>query len=190
MFQNATGVAVLFFLSILAPVASADGVKWTLNDLTFSGGGTATGSFVFDATTNTIRSIDIVTGPGVTFAAKTFPGATYTALDPGYNQGASAMAFVTVPFLLDYTGTSVIELEFFDPSHPTVAENLTNLGGTVLASINEFTCTNPNCSAATELRDTFDGGTAFGTATAPEPSTALLLGLALLGLIAIGQRKE
>lgn len=52
---------VILTLSVSTGSASAAGLTWTLNDVTFRDGGTATGSFTYDADTNTYSNISILT---------------------------------------------------------------------------------------------------------------------------------
>jgi len=178
-----SAVAAVIFAAILlamVPAASADDVTWTLTGLTFFGGGTATGSFTYDATTNTVTSIDIVTtgGPSGTV--------TYTALDPGYGPYAFDMAFVPTPSLSDYVGQPALELQFQDGTGGL--ESLTNAGGVVIVDVNEFVCSNAVCSTADEVRGTLDGGTVVGV-PAPEPSVLSLMAIGLFGLVAVARRK-
>ena len=83
----------------LPSIASADGVTWDLSGVTFSDGGTASGSFVYDAVTNTVSDVDI------TATARTaFGGARYTSVDPGYGPFSDQIVVVTdltcPPFLV------------------------------------------------------------------------------------------
>jgi len=77
-------VAALGMFFIMAG-AHADPILWTLNDVVFDDEGTATGSFIFDATTGTYSDISIVTvgggarvvGSGGAGTGSVWPGATY-----------------------------------------------------------------------------------------------------------------
>jgi hypothetical protein len=145
-----------------------------LNNFTFSDGATASGSFDYDAATNTFSSIHIVTT-----GTSLFPGATYTAVDPGFGPFPFDVAFITGS-LSNYTGTPALELGF--------VTSLTNLGGTIGTDINEFVCTNNVCGAATDIRGTLDGGTVVGAVATPEPSVLLLLSFSLLALLGFAKR--
>jgi len=159
----------------LAPVASADSVTWTLNNFVLDDGATASGSFVYDASTNSFSSIDIVTT-----GAGSFTGATYTALDPGFGPFPFNIAFVTAPLLPDYLGTPVIELG--------LVTNLSASGGTISADLNEFICTNSNCSTASDFRGSLDGSTLTGVVSTPEPSSLITLAGGLFALFASRRR--
>jgi hypothetical protein len=178
MIRNMIAAAVLLLLFGAAPSAFADSATWTFTDVTLSDRATVTGSFVYDATTNTVTSIDISTSAGSSSA-----GATYTSLDPGYGPFAFDMAFVTQPSLSDYTGTPALEFQ-------TLGDvSLTNLGGVIPVDVNEFLCTDTVCDTADEIRGSLDGGTLVGVVNALEPSVAPLLAIGLLAVIAVSKRR-
>jgi len=167
-------LAALFIL-VAAPRASADGLTWTLTGVTFSDGGTASGSFDYDALTNTVSSVDITTTLGSSFG-----GATYAAVDPGFGPSPSLIVFVTLPSLADYTGTPVLALDF--------GGFLTDLGGTVPVEDAEFTCGDPGCTLPGSTLRLINAGTVT-TVSTPEPSSLLLFGSGLLGLVSAARRK-
>jgi hypothetical protein len=160
--------------------ACADNVTWNLNDATFTDGATATGSFVYNADTNTVSSVDIVTSAGADFG-----GTDYTAPDPGYGPFPAEIVFVTGAGLADYTGTPALDLLFGSP--------LTDAGGTIPLSLltGELTCGNPGCTTGGVpfYRALAAGDVTTAAVSTPEPSTLLLLGLGLLMLFAAGKRK-
>ena len=64
VFRATLTALVLVVMSAMVPTASADGVTWILSGVTFDDGGTASGSFIYDADANTIGSINILTTQG------------------------------------------------------------------------------------------------------------------------------
>jgi len=153
-------IAIAAFLSV--PSASASTIDWTLQGVTFGDGGTASGSFDYDADTNTYSFIDITTTSGSSFS-----GATYLALDPGKSSSSTSLAVVPDASSANI-GTPVFDLFF--------SSALTDAGGTVALNdvLDEGTCTTDGCTAAIGLRSV----TAGSVSTVPEPSS---YGLLLIG---------
>ena len=164
---------LLLFLAsgLCAGGASAVPVMWTLQGVTFSDGGTASGSFVYDADTNTYSSINVSTTAGTVVTTP----ATYQFLDPGFPSASGELAaFVTATG--DLTGVRVVALVSTAP--------MTDAGGTVTlvpVSSGEGVCSNSVCSTAGELRS-LSAGSLNGQAVAPVPalSTWAMLGTVLL----------
>ena len=98
-----------------ATAARADLVVFTLENVTFSDGGTASGSFIFDSTSATVLSTNIATStvsaPGL---PNFFPGITYT--------NAATVTF-TPPFIFTMTLNPTIqtELDLIIPTPKTVS---------------------------------------------------------------------
>jgi hypothetical protein len=166
--------------------AMATPVTWNLKNVVFTDGGTASGSFVFDA--------DFVGGGGysniaiTTSTVGTF-GATYGSPNPA--TPGSAFFFLplaaTPPFAADLTDTPLLVMSF--------ASALTNSGGTLdilLPPLTVFafesSCANTGCLAVVAARRRFVSGQV--TTNVPEPSTMALAALALLGVGLVKRRKE
>ena len=69
--------SIVVGLALLSP-AHAGSVLWTLENVTFSGGGLASGSFAYDADTNTYSSIDVTTTAGPFIGGVHFVGLNTT----------------------------------------------------------------------------------------------------------------
>jgi PEP-CTERM motif len=173
-FRSLITVLVLFVLFCVPSIALADGITWDLSGVTFDDGGTASGSFVYDALTNTYSAIDITTSPSPTLP---FAGATYTGLSPVFGPSSTGMLLGTSGNL---TNTALLYLLF--------GADLTDSGGTVplLTGVDggaEGTCNNTDCSDSTALRS-MTAGEVIGTVATPEPSALSLLGIGLIALLA------
>ena len=184
-FRSLIAVPVLFLSLSVPSIASAEGITWTLSGVTFDDGGTASGTFVYDALANTVGLVNIVTTAGVGLGA--FPGATYTSVNPGFVPPTSLeIAFVTNPSLLDFTGTPALDLQFLT--------DLTNSGGTISLigagqGGGEVTCADAGCSAAGSVYRLINAGEVTSPAVpVPEPSAFLLLGLGVVVLVGITKR--
>lgn len=183
--------AVAFFLYCLSLSASdsivhADPISWTLENLAFTDGGTATGSFIFDADTNAYSSVDITTSPGTSFA-----GASYTVIPSVLGNSGIFYATPSVP---NFIGQPILEV-YFQGGH------LTNSGGIVqVIQMVEGLCAqtgNGYCGAYTESRLMLSGFDARVVSplvlpcdpcgpplpsSIPEPATFSLLAVGLAGL--------
>jgi hypothetical protein len=152
-----------------APNASAGMILWHLAGVTFADGGTASGSFDYNADTNTYSFVNITTTGG------SLAGSTYLALDPGFSSSNSILAVVPNAGLGNFTGTPLLAFQFASP--------LTDSGGTIstISPSAEGTCGNAACSSPS------GGGLRFVSAgsvsTVPEPSTLSLILLGALGLV-------
>ena len=187
-FRTLITFPVLLVLLCVPSIAAATGITWTLSGVTFDDGGTATGFFVFDATTATVLSADIVTSGG------TLPGSTYTGMNLGstdISDPLSEIVFVPIPSLTGLTGTPVLDL--------ILATDLTNAGGSVALVGNglgggELTClddacTEPNVAPGAPLRLIMGGEVDSPVVSTPEPSALLLLCVGLVAFVGTAKRK-
>jgi hypothetical protein len=152
---------------LCANVASAIPITWTLQGVTFLDGGTASGSFVYDADTNTFSSINITTTAGTVVTT----GATYSFFNFFSN---STTLTVVVTATGDLTGVRDMSLLISAPY-------LSNAGGTVSTNVLEGTCFNSSCFGINNvLRST--GGSLNGQYVNPVPalSTWGMIGTVLL----------
>jgi len=177
--------AVVFGLA--SPLAQAVPVTWFLKDVVFADGGTASGSFVFDADLGSTITFNVggvpVTAPGGNFLALNITTTTGTSLsgntyfDPNPASPGNFAFMNTVPddSLLDFLGTPKMVAELLAP--------MTNAGGTVAINITGFsgegTCNSTTCGSTLLARRFVSGQ--FTTTSVPEPTTTALLTLGLLG---------
>jgi len=167
----------LIVLLSLPSIASADGATWKLSGVTFEDGGTASGSFVYDAVTNKYTFIGVTTTTGSLLS-----GASYTSLSSCC--GSSNTGLTLGPNVSDFTDTPLLSLLFSAP--------LTNAGGTIqlmfgfvdtdFDSVEDF-CTNSDCTAFSTRFVT--GGEVVGVPSpaVPEPSAISLLIVGLMVLL-------
>ena len=163
---------ILLGLGVCSVFASAAPVVWTLSGVTFSDGGTASGSFIFDADTNTYSSINVTTTSGSVRS-----GATYLFQNGG---GAGALGMVTASGNL--TGTPDLALSF--------SSSLTNAGGSRTLAGFEATCQVAACSSqVAPLRNVTAGSIQSAPAPVPLPPTVILT-LAGVGLMGLNQARR
>lgn len=155
--------------------AQAAPILWTLSDVLFMDGGTASGSFVYDATTDTYSNIAITTTDSLLVT-----NATYTAGLFGTDTDVALVP--TAP--ADQTGQRTFQLVY--------QFALTDAGGYVLLydpffpaySSFDATCLNAGCGSIDYDRLVVDGaitGVPYAPAV-PVPAAAWLLGSALTAL--------
>ena len=183
-FRILIAVPVLLVFLCTPSIGSADPITWTLSGVTFTDGTAATGSLVFDATTATVVSANIVTTgcPTCTFTT----GETYTTQNPG---SAPFMPFsvVLLPTGPFSTNTRLLDLELVMPgltgSVNPVPVDL--LGGVAFEGV----CGDDACDfpADSPFRS-MTGGQLVAPITTPEPSTFLLVGMGLLCLVVATKR--
>jgi hypothetical protein len=179
VFRTAIAVVALIIVGVMVPTATADPITWTLSGVTFSDGATASGSFVYNADTDTVSSVEITTTSGALFS-----GATYSGVDPGFGPSALQIVLVTNPSLADFTGTGALVLSFMSGS------GLTDLGGTVALGGGEALCNNLGCTSGT-LERPITGGDAISSSlvATPEPGSLFLLGIGMFSLIGMKRNR-
>jgi PEP-CTERM motif len=155
----ATGIAAQ-----AAGSAQAATLNWTLHDVTFDDGGSASGTFSTDSTTGDVIAFDITTSAGTTLGGITYDWVTSLLLGDDI---ATSNSFMIATRNLDY----YLEFAFANP--------LTSGGVDALVTSGEpdgsWECN--NCSP---MRDVTGG---FAS-TAPEPASwaLMLVGFGALGL--------
>jgi hypothetical protein len=170
--------------------SQASPIAYTLNDVVFTDGGTASGTFTYDAETFTYSDISIATTSGSLFS-----GNTYTNLFNDYpvqfpangwtfhaKSGPEPIAFDDHAFKLQFTNF------------------LTNDGGTyTLDTSNDFRSyegtwvevTGSTTGGGMPLLRSIASGTVSGTlAAVPIPAAVWLFGSGLLGLLGISRSNK
>jgi hypothetical protein len=182
-FRILIAVPVLLVFLCTASIASADPITWTLSGVTFTDGTKATGSFIFNATTDTVLSASIVTTgcPTCTFTT----GETYTTRDPG---SAPFMPFsiVLVPTGPLSIGTRLLDLELAGAGLiPGSISPVQLMGGVAFEGV----CADALCINAADSPFRFvTVGQLITPVATPEPSTFLLMGTGLLVLVVAAKR--
>ncbi|MEM9388530.1 MAG: hypothetical protein AAGA68_26040 [Pseudomonadota bacterium] len=158
---------------LVATTANAMPITWTLQDVIFSDGGTASGSFAFDAASEEFFNIDITTAQD-----------TYIATNPESSGGPDLLSFAADAVAVN--GLSVLALE--------LSTNMTDAGGTIalLPAVDvpggtgfsfEGTCAGtPACFGIVTNRSLVSGFIVAAPQTVAEPAGALL---GLVGLFAL-----
>lgn len=175
----------------VAFAAQAVPIQWTLNGVTFTDGGTASGTFVYDAATNTYSNINITTTAGSTVTT----GATFqfvcTSPCTGVSASPTQVLFLSAAPSGDLTGARGLALWFVAP--------LTDAGGghDLASNSMEASCSNAVCQGNEPPQRQADSGTVQGAPVPPpaEPSPVPTLGewglLALvLAMLSLGWRQR
>jgi hypothetical protein len=153
-------VCLLPFLTILG--AQASPVKYTLVGVTFSDAATASGSFQYDATTNTYSNVNITT----TGASRA--GETYNSVSGGFGADNSGVLLVTTPdgSQVGLPGLSLL----FSPVLPGTA-------GTATLTGQEANCTDSACTTPSGTIRSIAAGSVTATLGASVPVQWFLAGV-------------
>jgi hypothetical protein len=159
----------LIFALLVSLAANAAPVLWAVDSLLFDDGGTGSGTFTYDADTNTYANIDIVTTAGTEF-----DGAPYMAVIDSAPNDSDYLAVMLFPL----EGAPLLELSF--------AASLTNAGGVIaIEGVGESLCGQECTYPILGLRDITSGQ----ISAVPVPAAVWLFGSALGGLGWMRRRK-
>ena len=179
-FRVLASLFLLFFFG--STTVFAIPMTWTLQDVTFDDGGTASGSYQYDADTDLYSNIDVTTT-----TTASFDGSVYNFLRPG--SGSLDYGFTVIDVVeADMSGNQHIAMVLID--------SMTNAGGSIDFGANggfapwEGYCAEADCTTGFIERNIV-GGSVFGVAIeVPEPSTFILLWSGLIGLGLSRRRKN
>jgi len=168
--------------------------------VTFNDGGTATGTFVFDADAGTpcsttsspcgvFSNVDVVTTTGSSLSGVTYTTVCGVGGDTsctGVSPDSTEVLFLTSG-AADQTGDQAIAFFFlagglYPPSGLSDAGGSYDVSNTTAGLVNESFCNDAGCDNPTGADRVSIAGTVF----TPEPSTALLL-IAPLAMLGVGR---
>jgi hypothetical protein len=176
------GLATALAATLFAGAARAVPVTWTLHNVSFVDGATASGSFTYDAATQVYTAWNITTTATVNPSAIGFtslPGATYTT--NGYTNASTSSYLNASSFgVRNLPGPGILQFGL------VFAKPLTDAGGTVAlkASSGGFEST-PSGFASRPVV----AGTGSVVSAVPEPASAVLMLAGVMGLAAWQRRR-
>jgi PEP-CTERM motif len=157
--------AVALVLALGAVEARADHV-FTLSDVTFNDGGTATGTFTTNDALSSLVSFDIITSPGTNIGFEYTPATA--------NSSSTALPFIltlNTPPLLD----NILELTF---------TNLTVAGAPITIGDND------SFEQTLNARRVVVSGQVVAAGAVPEPSSLVMGGVAAIAGLGIWARRR
>ena len=158
-------------------------VMWDLNGVTFTGGGTATGDFTYDATTQTITSWDISASQGTSVLSGTADPHTFSASASASVANEAPDSLITLSDLSSGYPGYYLSLEYFGPP-----SKLGTPGSLTLLSPYTFYTVYASPSS-NKSYPYVSGGSLTGTAL-PLPPSAFLLGSGLIALVWTRRKKR
>lgn len=168
--QILSGITIAIALLAANVPAQAIPINYTLQDVRFTDGTFATGSFTYDASTHVGYDFNVSTTAG------TLSAFTYNDANSGFYYGGGAGPNNFIMFV--DTGTRYFNFAFASP--------LTNAGGTyALSTSNSYECMN----CGTFRRVTGGSVTSDAVTDVPEPGTAALM-LAAIGAFGLAARRR
>lgn len=163
----------LFLLAALiaftSAVALADDVTWTLNNVTFNDGGTASGTFTYDADTQTVDNWNLTTTSGSILGGS------------NYDPGDSSYFIQNLGNPQDSIIFEIGQLQL----RITPISALTDAGGNVAINLNTANGESGGveCFNCSPFRIFVSGDLSAATVNeTPEPASIFFLGSGLLGL--------
>lgn len=153
MKQRLAATALAFSFLAISTYANAAPIQWTLQGTTFDDGGTASGSFVYDADSDTYSNVQLKTTAGSVGAASEFRSKCTT---PHCNAALPELIFVAASNQSDLTNVPYLDIQPIAP--------LSNTPGTVDLEFGmSTTCSNAGCTGNGPALRLFFGGQLVGT---------------------------
>jgi MYXO-CTERM domain-containing protein len=186
-----TTIVVVGLASLMPGAAQADivipnAVKWTLQDVTFTDGGTAAGDF----TTNSLGIIDfydITTSQTAKFPRGTTyaTGQTGTFIDTARTTSKFFVIIMEEPPLTGEHVENTLEIGFMDPLTLDFGPN-----DPVVGSLERSVMAPTETDTGNFERNGTSGEAIHFLTAVEEPSTASVLGAGLLGLVFLWRRRQ